>query len=107
MKMAAAGNRPASRPRLALDRRYMEGGALRGPERRWDTALPIRGEASRVLRLRFDRSSLRADWGRSAKRVLNHTNFASVNTNSSSSAFGHVTTVRDPRQVQLVAKLEF
>jgi hypothetical protein len=28
-------------------------------------------------------------------------NFASVSTNSSSSAFGRVTTVRDPRQVQL------
>jgi hypothetical protein len=41
------------------------------------------------------------------KTVLNHTNFASVNTNSSSSAFGRVTTVRDPRQVQLGVKLEF
>ena len=39
--------------------------------------------------------------------ILNHTNFAGISTNSSSSAFGRVTTVRDPRQIQVGMKLEF
>ena len=42
-----------------------------------------------------------------AFNLFNHTNFAGLSTNSSSSAFGRVTTVRDPRQMQLGVKLEF
>ncbi len=42
-----------------------------------------------------------------AFNVFNHTNYAGVSTNFSSSAFGRVTSVRDPRQMQLGMKLEF
>lgn len=42
-----------------------------------------------------------------AFNILNHTNFAGISTNFSSSAFGRVTSVRDPRQIQLGMKLEF
>ena len=42
-----------------------------------------------------------------AFNLFNHTNYSAINTNLSSSAFGRVTAVRDPRQMQLGAKLEF
>ncbi len=42
-----------------------------------------------------------------AFNLFNHTNFQSVGTTLSTSTFGHVTAVRDPRILQLALKLNF
>ena len=42
-----------------------------------------------------------------AFNVFNHTNFRAIQTNITNAAYGNVTTVRDPRTIQLGAKLSF
>ena len=42
-----------------------------------------------------------------AFNIFNHTNFRALSTNVTATNFGQVTTVRDPRTVQLGIKLLF
>jgi hypothetical protein len=39
--------------------------------------------------------------------VLNHTNFSGVSSTFGSGSFGQITSARDPRKIQLSAKLDF
>ncbi len=81
--------RPGNEPR----------GTIVGPGYfRWDTSLFKNMKFTERLNLQF-----RAE----AFNVLNHTNFNNPITSYTSSLFGHITTARDPRQLQLALKLLF
>jgi hypothetical protein len=81
--------RPGNEPR----------GTIVGPGYfRWDTSLFKNVKFTERLNLQF-----RAE----AFNVLNHTNFNNPITSYTSSLFGHITTARDPRQLQLALKLLF
>ncbi|MBV9303232.1 MAG: TonB-dependent receptor [Acidobacteriaceae bacterium] len=76
-------------------------GLLRGPGRdNWDVALFKRFAFSesgqRAFELRFETFN-----------TFNHTQFNAVDTTFSNGTFGHVTSVWDPRVLQLAAKLHF
>ena len=81
--------RPGNEPR----------GTIVGPGYfRWDTSLFKNVKFTERLNLQF-----RAE----AFNVLNHTNFNNPITSYTISLFGHITTARDPRQLQLALKLLF
>jgi hypothetical protein len=74
-------------------------GAVRGPgAQRWDLSLfkNIRFTESRKLQFRAE-----------AINVFNHTNFDGVSTSFTAGTYGQVTSVRDPRSMQLALKLSF
>jgi hypothetical protein len=68
------------------------------PTNRWDANLFKNTKISERVTLQF-----RAE----AFNVLNHTNFNTLRTSSTSSTFGKVLSARDPRQLQLALKLLF
>jgi hypothetical protein len=53
------------------------------------------------------RESLGLQFRVEAFNVFNHTNFRNLSTNVTAAGFGQVTTVRDPRTMQLGAKIQF
>lgn len=53
------------------------------------------------------REQLRLQFGVEAYNIFNHTQFDNVDANISSSSFGKITSARDPRVLQLRAKLTF
>ncbi|PYY17777.1 MAG: adenylyl cyclase [Acidobacteria bacterium] len=74
-------------------------GTIVGPDtKRWDANLFKNTKISERFTVQF-----RAE----AFNVLNHTNFDTLRTSSTSSTFGKVLTARDPRQLQLALKLLF
>ncbi|MEO7029021.1 MAG: carboxypeptidase regulatory-like domain-containing protein [Acidobacteriaceae bacterium] len=74
-------------------------GSIIGPgTERWDVSLDKNTRITEGIKLQF-----RAD----ATNVLNHTNFNHISTNSTSSRFGRVASVGDPRVIQLALKLYF
>ena len=74
-------------------------GAITGPGLwRYDMALMKNTKIAEAVNLQF-----RAE----AFNLFNHTNFSTLNTTSTSSAFGTVTNTRDPRILQLAVKFTF
>jgi len=77
-------------------------GAITGPPtKRFDFSLfkniPIRSEGQTSLQLRME-----------VFNIFNHTNFRAIaSTNVTSTLFGQISTVRDPRTIQIGAKLTF
>jgi len=86
---------PSSQIRPGNEKR----GTIIGPDtKRWDANLFKNTKLTERFTLQF-----RAE----AFNVLNHTNFNTLRTTSTSSTFGKVLTARDPRQLQLALKLLF
>lgn len=86
---------PSSQIRPGNEKR---GTIIGPPTHRWDANLFKNTKLSERMTLQF-----RAE----AFNVLNHTNFDSIRTSSTSGTFGKVLTARDPRQLQLALKLQF
>lgn len=74
-------------------------GAVRGPGwQRWDLALYKNFKLGERATFQFRGETF---------NTFNHTNYNSINTSNTSSLFGMVTSYRDPRIIQLGAKLDF
>jgi hypothetical protein len=74
-------------------------GTIRGPGFAiWDSSLSKQFAVSERIRFRL---------GGEFFNCLNHTNFSAVTTTLGSGTFGRITSARDPRKVQINARLQF
>lgn len=74
-------------------------GSVRGPGwQRWDLALYKNIAIGERVKFQFRGETF---------NTFNHTNYSSISTANTSSLFGQVTAYRDPRIIQLGAKLDF